>query len=166
LQKDKVSVVVPVYKVEKYIHRCIDSILEQTYPNLEIILVNDGSPDTCGSIINSYQKEDARVKAFHKANGGLSDARNYGMKRVTGEFTMFVDSDDWLDPYMIETMIKHSKTYEADIVQSAFYYAYDDKLLVDHRYYNTQDDPIQLERRALMYELVKNETVRNFAWGK
>jgi|SRR5690625_760212 len=166
IEKEKVSVVVPIYKVENYIHRCIDSILNQTYSNLEVILVNDGTPDNCGAIADSYQEKDSRVKVIHKKNGGLSDARNYGMKSVTGEFTMFVDSDDWLARTMIETMVNHSNEFAADIVQSAFYYAYDDKLLIDQRYVKQGNEPICLGNQALMQELVKNEKVKNFAWGK
>lgn len=166
LQKEKVSIVVPIYNVEKYLKRCVDSIINQTYSNLEIILVNDGSPDNCGKVADNYQERDARIKVFHKANGGLSDARNYGMNQVTGEFTMFVDSDDWLKKNMIEIMISNSNTYQADVVQSAFYYAYDDKLLVDNRHHKAGDTPVCLDNKTLMHELVINEKVKNFAWGK
>ncbi|MBW8348407.1 glycosyltransferase [Bacillus sp. IITD106] len=161
-----VSVVVPIYKVEKYIHRCIESILEQTYSNLEIILVNDGSPDTCGQIIGEYAEKDHRIKVVHKKNGGLSDARNKGMEYVTGDFTLFVDSDDWIERNMIEGLIQISIDYRADVVQSAFYYAYEDHLLFDNRYYSQKDPPILLNNKELMYELVRNEKVKNFAWGK
>ena len=166
LQKGMVSIVVPIYKVEKYIHKCIDSILQQTYTNLEIILVNDGSPDNCGKIAEDYQKKDTRIKVIHKENGGLSDARNIGMSRVTGEYTLFVDSDDWLDKQMVEKMLNHMLLFKADVVQSAFYYAYKDKLLIDNRYYKENDPSVHLNNKALMYELVKNEKVKNFAWGK
>ena len=85
----KVSIVVPIYKVEKYLRRCVDSIINQTYRNLEIILVDDGSPDKCGQIIDEYKEKDSRIISLHKKNGGLSDARNYGMKYVTGEYIFF-----------------------------------------------------------------------------
>ncbi|WP_164667390.1 glycosyltransferase family 2 protein [Virgibacillus doumboii] len=163
LQKGKVSVVVPVYKVEKYIHRCVDSILNQTYTNLEVILVDDGSPDNCGAIVDKYRVTDERIKVIHKENGGLSDARNHGMKHVIGEFTMFVDSDDWIEPKMVEQMVKYSREYQADVVQSAFYYAYDDKILLDKRYFR---ENALLDNHSLMYELLVNERVKNFAWGK
>ncbi|SEP67187.1 Glycosyltransferase involved in cell wall bisynthesis [Virgibacillus subterraneus] len=166
MRKGKVSVVVPIYKVEKYIHRCIESILNQTYFNLEVILVDDGSPDNCGAIAANYKKSDPRIKVIYKENGGLSDARNHGMKRATGEFTMFVDSDDWLENNMIESLVKCSQAYQAEVVQSAFFYAHEDKLLLDNRYHNEHDAPIQLDNRKLMYELVINERVKNFAWGK
>ncbi|MCI2255201.1 glycosyltransferase family 2 protein [Domibacillus sp. PGB-M46] len=166
LEREKVSVVVPIYKVEKYIHRCVDSILNQTYTNLEVILVDDGSPDECGRIADDYKKRDSRVKVLHKTNGGLSDARNAGMKQVTGEFTVFVDSDDWIEPNMIETMVYSSLTHKADVVQTAFYYAYEDKFLFDNRYYSDNDPPVIVDKARVMYELVVNEKVKNFAWGK
>jgi glycosyltransferase involved in cell wall biosynthesis len=162
----KVSIVVPVYKVEKYIHRCVNSIIHQTYNNLEIILVNDGSPDNCGKIIDQYANQDKRIKAVHKENGGLSDARNFGMGYVSGDYTMFVDSDDWIDQHMVERMVTVAISTEADAVQSAFFYAHDDQLLYDHRFYKRGATPITLDHATLMYELVVNERVKNFAWGK
>ena len=94
---DKVSIIIPVYKVEKYIDKCIQSIMNQTYRNIEIILVDDGSPDSCGEICDYYAKKDNRVKVVHKMNGGLSDARNYGIEVATGKYILFVDSDDWVE---------------------------------------------------------------------
>jgi glycosyltransferase involved in cell wall biosynthesis len=162
----KVSVIVPIYKVESYLNRCVDSIINQTYSNIEIILVNDGSPDNCGNIIDEYAKTDSRIKVAHKQNGGLSDARNYGMQYVTGEFTLYVDSDDWLERKMIEKMVDKSLEFNADAVQIAFYYAYDDYLLFDNRYDPKSSDPVVLNNKSLMFELVVNERVKNFAWGK
>lgn len=161
-----ISVIVPIYNVEKYIHRCVDSILNQTYKNLEIILVDDGSPDNCRKIADKYQSSDSRVKSIHKENGGLSDARNYGMKYATGEYVLFVDSDDWLKKEMIETLYNLSIKNNADIVQSGFYYAYNNYLLYDDRYYTEDMKPVELNKQELMKELVINERVKNFAWGK
>ena len=90
-----VSVIVAVYNIEEYLPRCVDSILAQTYRNLEIILVDDGSKDQSGSICDSYAEKDRRIKVIHKKNGGLSDARNAGMDAATGEYIGFVDGDDW-----------------------------------------------------------------------
>ncbi len=100
-----ISVIVPVYKVEEYLSRCVDSILAQTYENLEIILVDDGSPDYCGSICDTYAAMDSRIKVIHKENGGLSSARNAGLDIAKGEYFGFVDSDDWIEPYMYETLL-------------------------------------------------------------
>jgi glycosyltransferase involved in cell wall biosynthesis len=161
-----VSIVVPVYKVEKYIHRCLESILNQTYTNLEIILVDDGSTDKCGEILDEYGKIDNRIKVIHKENGGLSDARNVGMQHVTGSFTLFVDSDDWVDIKMVEEMMNISRFCKADIVQSAFYYAHKDCLFYDNRFFSKSDPHVILDNSSLMYELVVNKKVKNFAWGK
>lgn len=89
-----ISIIIPIYNVEEYLERCIDSVVNQTYKNLEIILVDDGSPDRCGDICDTWALRDTRIKVIHKKNGGLSDARNAGMSLATGEFIAFVDSDD------------------------------------------------------------------------
>lgn len=94
--KIKVSIIVPVYNVETYLPKCIESILTQSYSNLEIILVDDGSEDTSGKICERFAKEDLRIRVIHKENGGLSDARNAGLEVATGNYYMFVDSDDYL----------------------------------------------------------------------
>ena len=90
--KTKVSIIVPVYNVEKYLRKCVDSILSQTYGNIELILVDDGSPDACPLICDDYARENVCVKVIHKNNGGLSDARNVGLEQATGDYVMFVDS--------------------------------------------------------------------------
>lgn len=95
---DLISVIVPVYKVEKYLRRCVDSILNQTYENLDVILVDDGSPDECGTICEEYALRDSRVRVIHKENGGLSSARNAGIDTAKGDYLAFVDSDDWIEP--------------------------------------------------------------------
>lgn len=99
-----ISVIVPIYKVEKYLSKCIESILKQTYGNLEIILVDDGSPDKCGEICDDYALKDKRIKVIHKQNGGLSSARNVGIDISEGEYIGFVDSDDYIEPYMYEKL--------------------------------------------------------------
>lgn len=99
-----ISVIVPIYKVEQYLRKCVDSILAQTYTNLEVILVDDGSPDNCGVICDEYAAKDARVKVIHKPNGGPSDARNAGMAVMRGQYVAFVDSDDWIEPQHIQSL--------------------------------------------------------------
>lgn len=105
----KVSIIIPVYNVEKYIDRCLKSVIGQTYRNLEIIVVDDGSTDKSGKIVDKYKALDSRVIAVHKKNGGLSSARNAGMKYISGTFTIFVDSDDYLEQNAIEKLIKYMK---------------------------------------------------------
>lgn len=106
---DKISVIVPVYRVEEYLPKCVESIINQTYKNLEIILVDDGSPDRCGQMCDEYAKEDDRIRVVHKQNGGLSSARNAGLDVATGEYIGFVDSDDYIAPEMYETLYKQIK---------------------------------------------------------
>lgn len=110
-----ISVIVPVYNVEKYLERCIDSLLVQTYKNLEIILVDDGSTDKSGKICDSYRVQDSRVVVIHKVNGGVSSARNVGIDSSRGEYIGFIDSDDWVDERMYEVLLRNLILYEADI---------------------------------------------------
>ena len=110
-----ISVIVPVYQVEVYLEKCIQSILQQSYKNLEIILVDDGSKDNCPAICDSYQEKDARVKVIHKRNGGLSSARNAALDIATGEYITFVDSDDYIDTRMIETLMSYIEKENSDI---------------------------------------------------
>ena len=116
----KISVIVPIYNVEKYLPICIESIINQTYKNLEIILVNDGSTDNCRKICDKYARKDNRIKVIHKENGGLSDARNVGMEYATGDYIYFIDSDDYIDIKTIEILYKNLKKYNADISMSRF----------------------------------------------
>lgn len=110
-----ITIVIPVYKVEKFLCRCIDSILNQTYSKLEIILVDDGSPDKSGEICDRYANRDERIKVIHKKNGGLSDARNAGTKIATGKYITYIDSDDYVSNDYIETLYSTLKKYDADI---------------------------------------------------
>ena len=122
----KLSVIIPIYNVEKYLRRCIESVLKQTYLNLEIILVDDGSTDGCAKICDEYKEKDERVSVIHKKNGGLSEARNFGLKLVTGEIVTYLDSDDYIDANMYEKMIKAMRDKEADIVVCGTYIDYED----------------------------------------
>lgn len=109
----KISVIVPVYNTEKYLDRCIQSILAQTYTDFELLLINDGSTDSSGAICDKYAKQDVRVRVFHKENGGVSSARNKGLDNAQGEWVSFVDSDDWLEIGALESLIKHA---DADLI--------------------------------------------------
>ena len=119
----KVSVIVPVYNVEQYLLESVDSILRQSYQDIEVILVDDGSPDNCPSICDEYANLDKRVRVVHKSNGGLSDARNAGLDVATGVYITFTDSDDIIDPKMIEEMVKLLESNNADMIscESVFY---------------------------------------------
>lgn len=121
---DKISIIVPVYNVEVYIEKCIDSLINQTYKNIEIILVDDGSTDKSYDICKKYSETDNRIKLIHKNNGGLSDARNVGIDNATGKYITFVDSDDWLSYDYCDIMIKEINETKADIVMSNLVYVY------------------------------------------
>ena len=110
-----ISVIVPVYKTEKYLDRCVQSIVDQTYRNLEIILVDDGSPDSCPGICDAWAAKDSRNKVIHKENGGQSDARNAGIAAATGEYIAFVDSDDRIHPRILECLHDAIVLHGADV---------------------------------------------------
>lgn len=121
----QISIIVPIYNVEKYLRRCIDAILNQTISNLEIILVDDGSPDLCPQICDEYAKRDNRIVVIHQENGGLSAARNAGIKAAKGEYIGFVDSDDYISPNMYELLYDNIEHYDADIAICNFEYVDD-----------------------------------------
>ena len=112
---DLISVIVPVYKVEEYLDRCVESIAHQTYRNLEIILVDDGSPDNCGAMCDAWAAKDGRIRVVHKENGGLSDARNAGMAVVSGDYICFVDSDDQIHSEYVSWLLRACREHGADI---------------------------------------------------
>lgn len=116
MQKPLISVIIPIYKVEQYLTQCIDSVIRQTYTNLEIILVDDGSPDNCGAICDEYAQNDHRIKVIHQTNQGLAAARNAGMDLCTGDLIAFVDSDDWIEPEMYERMTQMMLDKDLDVV--------------------------------------------------
>ncbi|MBM6699647.1 glycosyltransferase [Bifidobacterium pullorum subsp. saeculare] len=122
-----ISVIVPVYGVERYLDRCVESVVNQTYRHLEIILVDDGSPDACPAMCDAWAQRDTRIRVAHKANGGLSSARNAGLDVATGELVGFVDSDDWIDSTMYETMAAWMRRHEdADVVMCGTMREYED----------------------------------------
>lgn len=120
-----ISVIVPVYKAEKYLHKCVDSLLEQTFTDFEILLVDDGSPDKSGEICDEYAEKDSRIRVFHKENGGVSSARNLALDNAKGEFVMFLDSDDWLDNVCLDVCINTINDNVLDVLQFGFMYVYD-----------------------------------------
>ena len=140
----KFSIIVPIYKVENYIKQCVDSIIAQTYSNIEIILVDDGSPDNCSEICDEYASKDHRIKVIHQENKGLIEARKSGLRAATGEYVCFVDGDDWIEPDMYEHIYNAINQYNPDCVITQFYYAYEDKNVksdynLNKEYYNREE---------------------------
>ena len=115
-EKKLISVIVPAYKTEKYIRQCVDSILNQTYKNLEIILVDDGSPDKCPEICDAYAKQDDRIIVIHQDNAGVSAARNKALDICRGDYISFVDSDDWLEPETYDSVMQAIHQHNVDVV--------------------------------------------------
>ena len=111
-----VSVIIPVYKVERYLDACVESVIGQTYTDLEILLVDDGSPDRCPEICDAWAEKDPRIHVIHRENGGLSAARNTGIKAASGEFLIFTDSDDRMEPDAVRRAVEAQRQYDADLV--------------------------------------------------
>lgn len=135
----KISVIVPVYNVEQYLPRCIDSILSQTFTDFELLLIDDGSTDKSGMICDEYAKKDKRIRVFHKENGGISATREFGINHVNGQFIQFVDSDDWIEFNMLELMYNQAITTSADIVGCNFIQEFENKSLKTKTVYDDKE---------------------------
>lgn len=159
-----ISVVVPVYNVKKYLSQCIESLMNQSYTDLEIILVDDGSTDGCDLICEHYKELDNRIKVIHKPNGGLSDARNAGMEIAGGDFICFIDSDDYVDVSMLEIM--YSFTKDADVVICGKTDFYDDDVITENK--ANDDIPVKFMSgmEAFGHFLLEDEEGYVVAWNK
>ena len=136
-ERPLISVIVPIYQVEKYLEQCLDSILNQTYRQLEIILVDDGSPDHCGEICDRYASQDARIKVIHQPNAGLSAARNAGMDIAKGEYISFIDSDDYIDSHFYEKMEQGFQDYPEAPIIACLAYRDEEGFITPHTHKNT-----------------------------
>ncbi len=165
-----VSVIVPVYKVEPYLRQCLDSVVGQTYRNLEILLIDDGSPDTCGQICEEYAASDARIRVIHQKNQGLSGARNTGMDVATGAYLMFVDSDDWIDLTLTEKLVERSLATDADLVQCRVNYTYEDGRQEKARIFGPDNlESLEINeqnREEVNYRWVLGDYIWDCAWGR
>ena len=158
-----ISVIVPIYNVEKYLDRCVDSIINQTYKNLEIILVDDGSPDNCPKMCDDYAKIDSRIKVVHKENGGLSDARNAGMKVATGEYVSFIDSDDYISLDFYETLLETIVDNDSDIVECGVVKFYEDNNFDEY------SDDLKVTNYDTLYALdglINENPFKQHVWNK
>ena len=164
IRKKQISIVVAVYNVESFLKKCITSILAQTYDNLEIILVDDGSTDKSGEICDYYKQIDARIKVIHKKNGGLSEARNYGIDFCTAQYITFVDSDDFLADDYIENLATIIENSNADIAITCAYKFYDEKKC-QQELFNPQLTKIYDSEQALS-DFLYRKNIPVYAWGK
>ena len=159
-----VSVIIPVYNVKRYLRQSIDSVLAQTYHHIEIVVVDDGSTDGSGEICDEF-KQDPRVKVYHKENGGISSARNFGLERATGSYIAFLDSDDWMEPNAIQRFAAVAEQCNADIVISRFYEEY-----VDGPHpvsaASMGDQTVILEGKAILQNYICRKNMGNYVWNK
>lgn len=161
MKSAKVSVIVPIYKVEPYIRKCIESIISQTYKELEIILVDDGSPDSCGAICEEYAQRDPRIRVIHQENKGLAGARNAGLHVADGDYIGWVDADDWIEPDMYEYLVEGLQHYDADIaVCGHMEHGRDGETHCGWEKTEVMDTEEALEC------LLKNCTLQNYVWDK
>lgn len=161
-QKPNISIIVPIYNVEPYLRRCVDSLLNQTYGDFELILVDDGSPDHCGTICDEYAVSDTRVRVIHKPNGGLSDARNAGLEIARGEYIAFVDSDDWVAPDYLERLLTALTKTGADICECSVLYSDG----ADHGVRQADAADKCCDGAEALEFLIKDHIFRQHVWNK
>lgn len=160
-----ISVIVPVYKVEKYLDRCVKSVLRQTFQDFEIILVDDGSPDACGAMCDAWAERDTRIRVVHKENGGMSSARNAGLALAKGEYISFIDSDDWVEPDMFSYLYNLLQTYPQAQMSQCGYCADREESYVEAQ----QSEVLELYDKNRIWEYfyrVRGETSNNAIWNK
>jgi len=148
---DKISVIIPVYNVEPYIRKCLDSVINQTYTNLEILCINDGSIDSSGKICDEYAKKDGRIRVFHQPNQGVAAARNIGLRNITGQYIGFVDSDDWIEPYMYEVLYKSLVDNNVTFSVVSFSMDYDDRIEFAQPREKIKDNQVLTREEMLLY---------------
>lgn len=160
---DLISVIVPVYKVEKYLDRCVESIVNQTYQNLEIILIDDGSPDNCGAMCDAWAEKDSRIKVIHKKNGGGAQARNVGLAHASGQYIGFVDSDDFLLPEMYETLLHLFKSTHCDIAECGYFQGASGILTSEE-----ESTPVivQYNTEQALFAHIQDRVCRQLVWNK
>lgn len=156
----KISVIIPVFRTEKYLEKCIDSVLSQTYDNLEVIIVDDGSDDNCPSVCDNYAAKDERILVIHKENGGLSSARNAGLLRATGDYIAFVDSDDYVDENMYKRLIEAIEG--SDIAVCAYYSVKGDTV----KKHDGFGERTVFSHDDALTELFRDEKIKNHVWNK
>lgn len=149
MKQPKVSIIVPVFNVEQYLHHCIGSIISQTFTDWELLLIDDGSPDRSGDICDGYAKKDGRIRVVHKENGGVSSARQRGQDEAIGEYTIHVDPDDWVEPTMLEDLYRKAKDENADMVICDYY------MNEDTQQTYIKQEPTKLDNNVVLRELLQ-----------
>lgn len=163
VKNEVISIIVPVYNVEKYIKRCVESLVNQTYKNIEIILVDDGSKDNCSKICDYYAIKDKRIKVIHKTNGGLSDARNAGFCVATGKLIMFIDSDDYVDIHMVSHMYDRMERENSDIVVCGVNWVNEDGVLLKK---DTVESDETFDTIQGLKQVIADGKIKQHVWNK
>lgn len=165
MKEELISVIVPIYNIEKYIEKCVRSIINQTYTNIEILLVIDGATDNSLKVCEKF--EDSRIKILYKKNGGLSDARNYGLKYAKGKYVLLVDGDDFIESNMVEILYKNLKETNSDISVCSFRYYYESGKVQDYYTHNDNNEIIQMNKEEALLSIISNKLAfRQCAWNK
>lgn len=159
---DLISVIIPVYNVQDYLPRCLDSVINNSYSNLEIICVNDGSTDNCADILKNYENKDSRIHVFSKENGGVSSARNEGLKHCTGNLITFIDSDDWIHKDYFKILLEHQKKNDYDVVVCNYVRTSDDSALNHDLIQCESFEEKILDRK----EYMSAHVTKSYVWGK
>ena len=162
MENPLISVVLPIYNVDKYLGRCVKSVQTQTYQNIEILLIDDGSTDHCSSMCDKYAEEDKRVHVFHKENGGLSDARNFGIEHARGEFITFIDSDDYVDADYVAYLYKMLKKYDTNMSICQHKVCYDNGSKKDYGKYGD----VVLGNKECIQRMMYHDVIDTSAWAK
>ncbi len=159
-----ISIVVPIYKVEKYLPRCLDSIMEQTFDDFEVLMIDDGSPDNCAVICREYEKKDKRFRLLQKNNGGLADARNYGIKFANGEYIVFIDSDDCIHKDYLKVLYEECVNNNAEISYCRFKYSY----FMSHICIPMLSFPKKrvLDSEKALHLIIRDNSLHSYAWNK
>ena len=167
---EKITVIVPVYNVENYLDKCLDSVIRQTYKNIEIIVVNDGSTDSSGAICQEFAQRDSRIIYIEKENGGLSDARNVGLEKMTGSYVTFIDSDDWVELDYVEILYKKIIEYQADIVVGNYYSFNESEGMYYFHIFGDSYYERVYDNVSIFENLYESQEMKSFAlisvWGK
>ena len=162
-----ISIIVPIYNVEQYLTKCVESLINQTYKNIEIILVDDGSTDNSGIIADRLAKKDARIKIFHKENGGLSDARNYGVNKASSDLIMFIDSDDYYELFAVEYLVRVQERYNSDLVASGLESVNKYNIFKDINIYEKDiDEALYLTKEQALENMFYAKSFSSSACGK
>ena len=161
---ETISIIIPIYNVESYLRKCLDSIIEQSFPYFELLLINDGSTDASAQICQEYVEKDDRIRYFEKENGGVSSARNFGIKHSRGEYITFIDSDDWIEPNYLEILYKTIKEQEADIVVTNYYtFREEDAMFLFH--VAETNEPLVFQPNDSFFNYMFSTFGTDIAWG-